>query len=275
MAAFRIDQATPGAGVSGRARHDLVEGEEITLVATAPVGGGVTYTWEIIDKVGSAATLSGPSGASVTLGPGNTITPPCSFLVQLTAQDGDTQTVTRRPMSVRSRNARLRVPLFGEEAPRANRLESNDPDASVDNAYYLDRAGLGVDEQNWRGWAEGYYEMVRSIERTASFSQVPLSAEHTGVTERVVGSIYLPETVLSVRSSALFGIVAGAGEAQLRLRRHADTTLVFTLVRASGFGPVALSAPTAVPAEDWYDITLSSDDAGTSCFVSGLYLDWS
>ena len=97
MAQFRIDQATPGAGTAGQTRHDLIPSEEITLVATSPTGGGVSYTWEILDKVGSNAVLSATTGSTVTIGTGGgPITSLCAFFIRLTANDNGTVTVTER-----------------------------------------------------------------------------------------------------------------------------------------------------------------------------------
>lgn len=164
MAEFRIDQATPGPGTPGRSRHDLIPGEVITLVATAPTGGGVTYTWEILDKVGSTAVLSGTSGASVSIGLAGAVTRPCAFLIKLVANDNGTVTEVTRIASVRTLNADLRLPLFPETAPTTGRLNSNTPDLSTDNAVYADRAGLGSSGQNWRGWAEWGYEITMALE---------------------------------------------------------------------------------------------------------------
>lgn len=164
MAEFRIDQATPGTGNPGEARHDLVAGEVITLVATDPVGAGVSYTWEIVDKVGSTATLSATTGATVTIGAAGLITQPCSFEIELTANDNGTITTVRRIASVRTANASLRIPTFAETAPVGATLDSNDPDDSTDNAQYSDLAGLGASGKNWRGWAEWTYEATVAID---------------------------------------------------------------------------------------------------------------
>lgn len=176
MATFRIDQATPGAGTAGQSRHDLVPGEVITLVATAPTGGGVTYAWEILDKVGSAAVLSSTTGLSVTIGLAGAITQPCAFLIRLTANDNGTITVTERIASVRSAVGGLRAPLFPETAPTTNRLNANTPDSSTDNAVYADRAGLGASGQNWRGWGEWAYEVILAIESAFGSGGPPTGA---------------------------------------------------------------------------------------------------
>ncbi len=164
MAEFSISQVTAGAGTPGLSRHDLVAGEVITLVATDPVGGGVTYVWEIIDKAGSAAVLSSTSGASVTIGLAGAITDFCAFKIRLTADDGGDITVVERIASVRSPLMGMRYPLFGETAPADATLAVHDADDSTDNATYTDRAGLGVSEQNWRGWAEWGFETAEAIE---------------------------------------------------------------------------------------------------------------
>lgn len=160
MAEFRIDQTTPGPGTPGVARHDLVPGEVLTLTATAPIGPGVSYSWEILDKIGSIAALSSPTGNVVTIGPDADITQPCAFRIRLTSNDNGTITTQTRIASVRTANAGLRIPLFAESAPSSGTLASNNPDASDDNASYPDRAGLGASAQNWRGWAEWAYELT-------------------------------------------------------------------------------------------------------------------
>jgi hypothetical protein len=163
-AEFRIDQVTPGAGVPGRTRHDLVPNEVITLVATSPTGPGVTYTWEILDKVGSTAVLSATTGPSVTIGPAPSIVRPCSFRIKLTVNDNGTITSTVRRASVRTLVTGIFVPLFPESALSSGTLSSNSPDSSEDNAVYNNRAGLGVADQNWRGWAEWAYEITLAVE---------------------------------------------------------------------------------------------------------------
>lgn len=192
MATFRIDQVTPGAGVAGRARHDLVPGEVITLTATAPTGPGVTYAWEILDKVGSAAVLSATTGSSVTVGPAGNITQPCAFRVRLTADDNGTVTTQVRVFSVRTALTGLRIPTYGETADADNVLDDNDPATSDDNALYANRAGIGAAEQNWRSWAEWTYEVVQALETVAGSASVTLAGDVTGpsgttVVERIRG----------------------------------------------------------------------------------------
>lgn len=179
MAEFRIDQASPGTGNPGETRHDLVAGEVISLVATAPLGAGVTYTWEIIDKIASTATLSATTGATVTIGIAGLITQPCAFLIQLTTNDNGVVTVTRRIASVRTANAALRVPTFVETAPVGHTLSANDPDDSTDNASYADLAGLGSTAKNWRGWSEWAYELTLAVE-TATGAGGPPSGAASG-----------------------------------------------------------------------------------------------
>lgn len=167
-AQFRFDQATPGAGVAGRARHDLVPNEIITLVATSPLpGAGITFSWEILDKRGSVAVLSGTSGTSVSIGINTAIVALCGFLVELTVNDNGNITKSRRPCSVRSTNAGIRPALFPETAPEAQTLALNSPDLSTDNATYVDRSGTGVTEQNPFGWSEWAWEIVQAIEAGA------------------------------------------------------------------------------------------------------------
>jgi hypothetical protein len=150
-------------GNPGQSRHDLVASEVITLTAVSPVGVGVTYLWEILDKAGSSAVLSGTTGASVTVGPDVDVVQPCAFLVRCTANDSGTITVTERIASVRTAVGSLRLPLFHETAPGTAKLSSHTADLSTDNAIYVDRAGLGAPEQNWRGWAEWAYEVTLAV----------------------------------------------------------------------------------------------------------------
>jgi hypothetical protein len=186
MATFRIDQVTPGAGVAGRSRWDLVPDEIITLTATDPVGAGVSYGWEILDKAGSVAILSASSGISVTLGPNTAIDEPCSFRVRLTVDDNGTITTMTRSFGVLAPNSGLRLPMFGETAPASATLASNDPADSDDNALYTDRAGLGSSEQNWRGWAEWGYELTLAVENLATNASVTLAGDVTGLSGTTV-----------------------------------------------------------------------------------------
>jgi hypothetical protein len=177
MAQFRIDQATPGLGTTGQSRHDLVPGEVITLTAISPAGPGVTYTWEIMDKVGSGAALSATTGTSVTIGPDVSITEPCGFLIRLTADDGSgILQVEDRIASVATPNLGLRVPLFLETAPPTSRLGSNDPSRSTDNAVYADRAGLGAPGQNWRGWAEWAWMLTNALDTVTGGGANPVGS---------------------------------------------------------------------------------------------------
>lgn len=175
MALFRIDQATPGAGTPGESRHDLVPGEVITLVATSPSGAGVTYTWELLDKVGTSAALSGTTGATVTIGPALDVTQPCAFLIKLVTSSLGLTSEDVRIASVRTASLGLRTPLFPETAPADNTLSVNDPALSTDNAQYADRAGTGTSGQNWRGWAEWAWELTQAVESLSS------GAPNTGI----------------------------------------------------------------------------------------------
>jgi hypothetical protein len=173
-AQFRIDQVTPGAGVAGRSRHDLVPGEIITLNATSPTpGAGVSYSWEILDKRGSTAVLSGTTGQTVIIGISGLIIRPSAFLIELTVNDNGIITKSRRIASVRTLNAQLRVPVYVETAPMSNKLSLHDADLATDNALYGNRSGLGVAEQNWAGWSEWAWELVMAVESSIGASGPP------------------------------------------------------------------------------------------------------
>lgn len=173
MAAFRIDQVTPGAGTAGQSRHDLVAGEIISLVVTAPVGAGVTYLWELLDKVGSVAVLSSTTASTTTIGNAGAIVAPCGFLIRLTANDNGTVTVSERICTVRTAITGLRPLLFPETAPTTNRFSTNTPDLSTDNAQYADLAGTGLSGQNWRGWAQAFFEVLEVIEGMSGGGFIP------------------------------------------------------------------------------------------------------
>lgn len=180
-AEFRFDQVTPGLGTPNRSRHDLVPGEVITLTATTPAPGpGITYTWEILDKRGSAAVLSSTSGQVVTIGPFGDINQPSAFKVQLTVNDNGSISKSVRICSVRTLLANLRVPVFGETAPAAQTLDSNNPDLSTDNAVYTDRSGTGVTEQNPFDWTEWAWELVTQVEALSATSSETLQEAYDG-----------------------------------------------------------------------------------------------
>ncbi len=194
---MRIDQVTPGVGVAGRSRHDLVPNEIITLTATSPAPGpGVSFAWEIIDKRGSAGVLSAGTGTTVSIGINTTIVRPCAFLIELVANDNGVITRTRRIASVRTAVAGLRVPVFPETAPDANKFSLNDPDLSTDNALYADRSGLGS-QQNWSGWAEWAWELTMAVE-AASGSGPP-----SGPASGDLGATYPSPQVVGIRGRAV------------------------------------------------------------------------
>jgi len=169
MAQFRINQLTPGVGTPGESRHDLVPGEGIALVATSPLAGpGITYTWELLDRVGSGAVLAAATGPTVSIGPSVAIAQPCAFLIKLVVNDNGAISEDVRIASVRTASLGLRTPLFPESAATANRLALNDPDRSTDNAVYPNRSGTGITEKNWRGWAEWAWELTNAVESLAA-----------------------------------------------------------------------------------------------------------
>lgn len=170
MAEFRIDQpGGAGMGTAGVARVDLQPGHVIELHATSPApGAGITYTWEILDKVACNASLTATTGSSVNIGTlGADITAPAAFLVRLTANDHGTISTVDRVVAVRSTYAAIRPPVFGEDAPQSQRIGSYDATKSKDNAVYANRAGLGASGQNPFGWREWAWELVKAIEQNA------------------------------------------------------------------------------------------------------------
>lgn len=228
MALFRIDQATPGAGTAGLSRHDLVPGEIITLTATSPVGAGITYAWEILDKVNSTAVLSGTTGSSVTIGNAGLINQPCAFLIRLTVNNNGTITTEERIASVRSLKG-LRIPLFPETAPASNTLTSNDPSLSTDNANYANRGGVSAG-QNWRGWAEWTYEVVMVLES--------LSASPTG-TYTVPGSVSVGDVIYVTGSNTAdrasnAAVATARGAVGIVVQKPTGTTAVAILAGEVG-----------------------------------------
>jgi hypothetical protein len=245
MAEFRIDQATPGAGTPGVARHDLVPGEVITLTATGPVGPGVTYAWEILDKVGSPAVLSAPTGASVTIGPAPDITQPCAFRIRLTADDNGIVTAQTRIASVRTAAANLRVPLFAESAPSQSTLASNNPAASDDNAVYPDRAGLGSAEQNWRGWAEWAYELTLYADSLAG------GGPPTGAAGGDLGGTYPNPDVVRLRGRTIHTTAPSDGD--VMVWNATDSRWEPAPPASGGGGAVFTFQPGGTPSGNIYD----------------------
>lgn len=242
-ARFRIDQVTPGQGVLDRSRHDLIAGEILTLVVPSPVAGA-TYTWEIVDKVGSTAVLSASTGTTVTIGLAATIVAFCGFVIKLTETVGSTVTTRKRIASVRSAVSSLRPIMFAETANRFDTLALNDASQSTDNALYADRAGLGSSAQNFRGYAEALYEMAVAIDAiivsavglaTGAPVNVTKSAAVIGVSTLAARQDHKHD----VTTDAAAAVVAGAS---------ASEGASASLARADHGHSVATAAPVAVAA---------------------------
>lgn len=163
-ARFRIDQTGPGTGTLDRSRSDLVNGQAINLVVPSPVGGA-TYTWEIIYKYGSSATLSASTGTSVSIGPGGSVGLFCAFLIQLTETIGPVSTRRRRIAAVRGGAKGLRPLVFSETAnPNSTRTTRNADDAT-DNELRTDLDGVsGDNSQSWTGWIEDLNRALKALE---------------------------------------------------------------------------------------------------------------
>ena len=84
---FRIDVGGPDGGAYalgavGQSRHDAEPDVPLRFVAIAPAAGaGVTYAWELIDRVWTDVELSAGTGSSVTVPPSSSR--PFALLVEL------------------------------------------------------------------------------------------------------------------------------------------------------------------------------------------------
>lgn len=207
MALFRIDQPTPGVGVPGRARHDLIPGETITLTATSPAPGpGVSFTWELLDKVNTSSVLSSTSGTAVTIASGGVLAL-SGWKVRLTANNNGTITTTERVFSVRSTTTGLRPALFAETSPASQTLGANTPDLSTDNAYYADLAGTGIAGQNWRGFGQWANELIQVIEGLSGGGYIP-----SGPASGDLGATYPAPTVVGLRGRAIANVAPISGQ---------------------------------------------------------------
>lgn len=177
-ATFRIDQVGPGTGTLDRSRHDLVTGAVITLVVPSPVSGA-TYSWELLDTVGSTAVLSAATGTTVTIGNSAAIVDFCGFSIKCTESIlGIPDTYTIRVCSVRSSVTGIRPVLFRESADASSTVAAPNTSGSTDNATYSDLSGRGASAQNYRGWCEAIYETQKALNtaRTAATSAAAAAA---------------------------------------------------------------------------------------------------
>lgn len=71
----------------------------MTLQVIDPLPGA-TYGWSILQKIGSVAALTSPTGTSTTIGPGGSVTAPSAFLVQCTETTAGGITTSRRLAAV-------------------------------------------------------------------------------------------------------------------------------------------------------------------------------
>lgn len=237
MAQYRIDQATPGAGTPGVARHDLVPAETITLTATSPTGPGVTHAWEIIDKAGTASVLSGSTGDVVTIAGGG-VSELSGWRVRLTSNDNGTVSITERVFSVRSSLTGLRPALFGETAPNTAKLAANTPDLSTDNATYADLQGTTASGQNWRGYAQWTWEILQAIELLAgNGSAVTLQDAYDGGPNVLINiaPIRVEKLITDATLMLLVNDVAGGSAPLLQLESKAGTR-TGTMIRTLQYG---------------------------------------
>lgn len=166
---FRIDQTGKPTGTADCSRHDLGPGQPIVLTAIEPPPGpGISYEWEIVDKAYSTAGLTASTGDSVQIGAVGV--EPFAYLIECRAfSEGVLVGSVRRVASAKTPGSvRLRLPLFGETADPAARLNNPNVVASTDNALYEDRAGLGASAQNWRGWTELLQELTVAVAAVAA-----------------------------------------------------------------------------------------------------------
>lgn len=268
-AQLRIDQATPGVGVAGRSRHDLIAGEVITLVATSPApGAGITFTWEIIDKRGSAAALSATTGTTVTIGPALGVVQPCSFLIELKVNDNGNITKERRIASVRTATAQLRLAVFPETAPEAATLNLNDPANSTDNALYINRSGVGATEQNPFGWSEWAYELVLAVEAAAG-GGAPLTYLPSGIwicppTVVVGDCVYATGAADTCDKADNSGIATALGTFGIVVQKPTATTAIVAL-----FGEVSIFPPATFVAGTTYYLGTAGALTTTPPLVTG------
>jgi hypothetical protein len=163
-ASFRITQEGLDNVADGVSRFDLAVNAYITLEAVDPApADGVRYEWEIIDRAGTSSALTANTGDAVSIE--EQATAPFAFLVEMRAYVNEALVgKVRRPFGARTPVAGLRLPLFSETADPAATISARNLEASTDNSLYEDRAGTGVSERNWRGWAEFLHELVLAVE---------------------------------------------------------------------------------------------------------------
>lgn len=237
---FRIDVGGQDGGeyslgAVGESRHDATVDVPLRFVAIAPAAGaGVTYAWELIDRVGTAVELSASTGSSVTV-PASSARP-FALLVELRAYlNGVLTGSVRRIVSCRSEYKGLRVPVFSETADASAKLAEPNPSASTDNATYADLAGTGDTGQNWRGFAQAFYELVLAID---------------GAGEEVTGDVFGPE--------------ASTDNAVVRFHGSAGKTLQASEVSVDDAGNILLGVNRTVDGRD-----LSVDGAKLDGIESG------
>jgi hypothetical protein len=106
------------------------------------------------------------------------------------------------------------------------------------------------------------------VTSTAPIRLIPSPGQVVGVTEGLIGHVYLPAGSFSFR--VMLGCQAALDSATLRLRRESDTSLVTLIGGVPGQLTEQTSGPTAVPATGQYYWTLAGDVPTAVAMCSGI-----
>lgn len=178
MAVIELSQASVPAASPGT-RLDLIPREVIVATCTSPApGAGVSYTWEITDRVGTTGTItSGAGTAVINIGPASSIGTYTAFKLKLTADDNGIITESTIEASVSHPLGKaaqygqtsdveaekyLAPPLFAETADPLQTLTVNDSTTSTDD-FSRELADTGITAANWRGWSSKDYDIKKRL----------------------------------------------------------------------------------------------------------------